>query len=110
MKFSRREFFVAWILPSRRQQETANFEVLEVFKTETGPSALLVHHASPDARSSIAEWLRKSDGSPVRLRKPDGITFTGRIFRVKMCFGRGLILTDDTPTVRVKDTLRIDER
>ncbi len=39
---------------------------------------------------------------------PDGTRLGGRIFRVSMCFGRGLILTCESTTVRARDVLSID--
>ena len=58
-------------------------EVLEVFKSGTGPSALLVHHAGPEWRQDFSKWLHEFEGASIRLRTPAGASAGGRIFRVK---------------------------
>ena len=72
-----------------------------------GPSAFLVHHASEAARTTFGEWLRAHDGARIACRLRNGITVEGRIFRVRMCFGRGLILARAPVAVGPKDVVII---
>ena len=81
---------------------------MEVFSSSDGPSACLVHHASEDTRIEFGEWLRSNNGANIALRLRDGTAVNGRIFRVSMCFGRGLILTRVPIAVRSKEVLKIN--
>ena len=80
---------------------------MEVFAAANGPAALLVHHADEATRETFAQWLRTHSGAQVVCTLPDGKSVSGGIFRVSMCFGRGLILLRETAAVRAKDILRI---
>ena len=81
---------------------------MEVFLDPTGPSALLVHHATASGRSDFGAWLRSHSGNSIICTLPDGRRISARIFRVNGCFGRGLILARDIIDVRAKDVLSID--
>ena len=107
MNFSRREFLVMWMRPQKPATGMI-VEVLEVFQSRTGPCALLVHHGRPELREDFSAWLHRSDGTQIGLRTSDGTVASGRIFRVKMCFGRGLLLMPSAVNVRVKDKLQIE--
>jgi hypothetical protein len=89
------------------RSSSAEVEVIEVFSASDGPSALLVHHASEGSRSTFGEWLRAHDGAGITCRLRDGTMVAGRIFRMKMCFGRGLILTLAPVTARAKDRMSL---
>jgi hypothetical protein len=107
MSINRREFLVSW-MAQRRSTQGITVEVLEVFNDNKGPSGLLVHHDSAELRQAFAAWLQGSDGMQIRLRTSNGAAFSGRIFRVRMCFGRGLVLVPTAVGVRIKDKIRID--
>jgi hypothetical protein len=77
-------------------------------KEANGPSGLLVHQSGPDSREAFSAWLHSSDGQLVRLRTPEGAAYTGRIFRVKMCFGRGLLLVSAVLNIRTKDKVQVE--
>jgi hypothetical protein len=81
---------------------------MEAFQDPSGPSALLVHHATASGRSDFGSWLRSHSGASIICTLPDGRRVAGRIFRLNGCFGRGLILTRDIIDVRPKDVLNID--
>jgi hypothetical protein len=103
---SRREFFLGWLVQGR--PPGVEVEVIEVFSASEGPSAFLVHHASESGRIAFGEWLRAHDGVAISFRSRTGTAFNGRIFRVRMCFGRGLILTRAPVIIRVKDRVMIN--
>ena len=102
---NRRQFFLTWIVQGR--STSLEVEVIEVFSASDGPSGLLVHHASEAARTAFGEWLRAHDGARIACRFRSGTTIDGRIFRVRMCFGRGLILTRTSVAIHPKDVLTI---
>jgi hypothetical protein len=104
----RRQFLSLWMMPQTTRSRFVEVEVMEIFSTSDGPSALLVHHASEAARNTFSDWLRAKDGSPVVCQTRDGLTIDGRIFRVKMCFGRGLILIRVPIALRPKDILTVN--
>ena len=106
VSISRREFLLGWTLQSR--SNSVEVEVMEAFAASDGPSAFLVHHANEAARNAFAAWLRAHDGTRINCRLPDGTTSDGYIFRVKMCFGRGLVLTRAPIAIRPKDRLSIN--
>src|SRR5262245_22053444 len=103
---TRRQFFLGWILQAK--SVPLQIQVIEVFSTPGGPSAFLVHHASNATRTVLAEWLRRNSGAAVVCRLSNGTEIHGRIFRVGMCFGRGLILTTEAVPIRAKDVLIIE--
>ena len=96
---------LAWMFQNR--SPSVEVEVMEAFATSDGPSAFLVHHASEAARTTFGEWLRAHDGARIACRLRNGITVEGRIFRVRMCFGRGLILARAPVAVGPKDVVII---
>ena len=102
----RREFLLAWIFQNR--SASVEVEVMEVFSTSDGPSAFLVHHASEAARNAFGEWLRANDGTRIACRLRNGTIVDGQIFRVRICFGRGLIVTRAPVAIRQKDVVIIN--
>src|SRR5437763_1068767 len=102
---NRREFFSTWIFQNR--SASVEVEVMEVFSSSEGPSALLVHHGSEAARNTFAEWLHSKHGTNVVCQSRNGLKIDGRIFRVRMCFGRGLILMRVPVALHPKDVLTI---
>ena len=107
----RREFLIGTAMSSAlaKPQKTLEVEVMEVFSTRAGPSALLVHHADEGTREAFATWLRSNSGRQITCESRSKTSFSARIFRVSPCFGRGLILSS-TPVVGVaaKDLLRFN--
>jgi hypothetical protein len=90
----RREFMMGGALaPSLPAlQNLVEVEVMEVFSSSSGPSALLVHHADEATRENFANWLRQNSGKQIVCTLQPRAETAGRIFRVSLCFGRGLIL------------------
>jgi hypothetical protein len=102
---NRREFLFSWTV--RQSKAGLSLEVIEVFSSPEGSSALLVHHANEATRNAFSAWLRANDGKEVLCRGRDGFQIKGHIFRMRLCFGRGLVLTTSTVAVRLKDVLTI---
>jgi hypothetical protein len=100
---NRREFLFGWPLLAPQQSETLQVEVMEVFAASSGSSALLVHHADEATREDFSVWLRANSGAQVVCVLPNGTNVVARIFRVSLCFGRGLILLREPASVRAKD-------
>lgn len=106
MRISRRQFLLGWTVPQR--SGSVEVEVMEVFVGPDAPSAFLIHHANEPARNTFGDWLRAHDGANIVCHLPDGTAADGHIFRVKMCFGRGLVLTRAPIAIRAKDRVIIN--
>jgi hypothetical protein len=106
MTLNRRAFF---LLISPRPMETVSIPVavLETFTRDQTPSAILVHHSENANRDKFADWLRTNPKAYVRVRDRSGTEADGVIFRVRMCFGRGLIVLDGRLQVREGDVLTL---
>jgi hypothetical protein len=102
---NRRQFFSLLLV---RPQTTTTFRVavLEAFETGTS-TALLVHHDNPNTQAAFAAWLRAHPMASIRLRTNTGREFRGTIFRVRMCFGRGLILLNEQIQIRETEFLTV---
>jgi hypothetical protein len=106
MTFNRRVFFSLFFRPSF-QPTSVSIRVLETFSGNQAPSAILVNHADESNRNSFAQWLRANPRASIRVRDRSGQVAGATIFRVRKCFGRGLILLDDRVQVRDGDVLTI---
>ena len=109
----RREFLIGGAMSSAlvKPQNTLEVEVMEIFSSSSGPSALLVHHADEATRETFSTWLRNNSGRQIGFQHRGKTPAVARIFRVSLCFGRGLILVN-TPTaeIRPKDVLSVHLR
>ena len=106
----RRAFLFGGLLASTSPglQATPDVRVMEVFSSANGPSALLVHHADEATRDAFANWLRNNSGRQVTCELRESTRFAGRIFRMRLCFGRGLILfSRPVNGVQPNDILRL---
>jgi hypothetical protein len=106
MKVTRRAF-IATLLVSPRTAENVRVAVLEVFALKGSAMAALVRHAAPEERDSFAEWLRAHPRSAVNVQGKSGQESTATCFRVRMCFGRGLLLFDRQLSIKEGDTLTL---
>ena len=68
-------------------------------------SAVLVNHADAAERDQFARWLQAHPRSAVKIRNKAGQETAATIFRVRMCFGRGLLLLNQPITVREGEVL-----
>ena len=91
MILSRRTLF-SLLLWRPTQTVPLSVKVLETFTRGQMPTAILVHHADEATRDAFARWLQAHPNSEIRVRNSAGDETDASIFRVRMCFGRGLIL------------------
>ena len=106
MTISRR-LFISFLLAPTIQAEEVRASVLEIFEIDGAVKAILVNQARPDQRDVFAGWLRSHAQSRIRIQTTNGDEYPASIFRVRMCFGRGLIILDQPIKVRERDTLAI---
>jgi hypothetical protein len=107
MNINRRLFF-SLLLLRPRQSISLRVGVLETFTMNEKVSAVLVNHADPSERDRFARWLQAHPKSAVRIRNMVGQETAAKIFRVRMCFGRGLILLNQPIAVREGEVLTIN--
>ena len=106
MNINRRAFF-SLLLAQPAQATSLRVAVLETFDIGESSAAVLVHHAEVATRDVFAHWLQSHPKSAVRVRGKTGEEVAGTVFRVRMCFGRGLILLQRPIQVRERDVLTI---
>jgi hypothetical protein len=87
-----RRTFLSLLLWQPAQTTSIPVKVLETFSRGQAPLAILVHHADEATRDTFARWLQTHPRSEIRVRNSSGDETDATIFRVRMCFGRGLIL------------------
>jgi hypothetical protein len=107
MNLNRRMFFSSLLLAKRPQPPALRVSVLEVFQSETAADAFLVHHANEATREIFASSLQAHPTADVRIRTDDGREVRGTLFRVRMCFGRGLILLKNPLQIKERDVLTV---
>ena len=107
MKLNRRTFLAALLLAKPRRIASLEVEVLETFGLDERSVAILVHHSDPKSREQFAKWLQSNPKTTVQVRTNDGFVTPASVFRVRMCFGRGLILLSKPIPVRERDVLTI---
>jgi hypothetical protein len=108
MNISRRQFLTLPFAPRIRRQESVFLvAVLEVFDGGGLQMALLVHHADPQTRKNFAQWLRMHPKASIRLRDRTGHESNGLIFRVRLCFGRGLIVLSSPLQLKEREVVTI---
>jgi len=106
MTMTRRVFF-STILARPAQSPALRVVVLETFAVDGQSMALLVHHAEPIEREPFAKWLQAHSQFRVRVRITTGHDIGATIFRVRMCFGRGLIVLERSAQIRERDILSV---
>jgi hypothetical protein len=107
MNLNRRMFFSSLLLARRPQPPALRVAVLEVFPSRTAAGALLVHHATEATREIFANSLQAHRISDVQIRTDNGREVQGTLFRVRMCFGRGLILLKNPLEVTEREILTV---
>lgn len=106
MNVSRRLFF-SLLLVRPGQSVSLRVAVLETFAINDKVAAILVNHAEPSERDQFARWLQAHPQSSIRIRMKAEPETEATIFRVRMCFGRGLILLSKPIKIREGDVLTI---
>jgi hypothetical protein len=107
MTIDRRVFFAALVFARAAQTTSHRVAVLETFGTDRAVVAVLVHHSEPATRDRFAQWLQTHPKHPIRLRTKTGEEVAATIFRVRMCFGRGLILLEKPMPILESDLLTV---
>ncbi len=90
------------VFPSARAQEPPPgpppppalvCSTLEVKTAERlGMALVIFHQANKSDGARLGELLKQSDGVSVEFETSDGRTHTATVFRLGMCFGRGLLV------------------
>jgi len=106
MIFNRRAFF-SLLLARPAETTPLQVAVLEKFEMDTGSSAVLVHHANAATRDAFAVWLQSHPKAAVRVRTINGQEVLATVFRVRMCFGRGLIFFEKSVQIKERDILTL---
>ena len=96
-------------------------EVLEVsdeYRGEAGARAgakelspiryLIIRHKNAADRSRFSEWLHNESGSVVMFTISDGTRRRGVLRRLRMCFGRGLLIFAGAVTLKERDTIVVE--
>jgi hypothetical protein len=106
VKLNRRSFLLFLLAPA---QVTTSLQVavLETFIIGNSACAVVVHHADPASRDAFGDWMRSHSKSAVRVRTQEGNEENAIVFRVRTCFGRGLILLDRPMQIHERDVLTI---
>lgn len=76
-------------------------------------TTVVFHQGEAARRGRVGAWLRKHDGAVVEFETPDGQWHPASVFRLKSCFGRGLLVFS-ADTARLEDgstfVLRLPEK
>jgi hypothetical protein len=107
MKLSRRVFLSTLLLAKPARITLLKVEVLETFDLAGRSVAFLVHHADAASRQNFATWLQNNPNSTARIRTGAGFETQASVFRVRMCFGRALILPREPMQTRRGEALTL---
>ena len=107
MKLTRRAFFCALLLTKPASVTSLKVEVLETFDDNGKSLAVLVHHADAASRQTFAAWLQTNPKSTARIRTAAGLETQTSVFRVRMCFGRALIIPQEPLQTRRGELLTL---
>jgi hypothetical protein len=108
MKLTRRIFFAALLFVPAKQTKSLEAAVLETFDMDGRTVAILVNHGRPSIREEFAMWLRSRPRAIVRVRTPSGVETTAFMFRVRMCFGRALMILREPTQIREGDRVFVE--
>jgi hypothetical protein len=106
MKLNRRVFISLAVIPWQRGPSIP-VEVLETFNDGGSTLALLVHHADPANRQQFSEWIHGHSPANIRIRTAAGQETPAKIFRMRMCFGRALILLNSAIQIGEHERLTV---
>jgi len=102
-----RRKFLSLLIAQRLQPSLPHLLVIEAFSGNGGCIAVLVHHPDSASRDLCALWLRSRVNAAIRVRLAGGEEMSATVFRVRMCFGRGLVIFDKPVPIREGDMLTI---
>ena len=69
---------------------------------------VIVRHKNSDDRERLSAWLRTHSGAEVTFSAADGRPHRGVLRRLRMCFGRGLLIFTDPVNLKEGETIIID--
>jgi len=79
--------------PAASLQQSVNCRALEVFVApEPGATAVLFHQRDKAEGPKVGEFISAHSGERVEFETADGKHHLATMFRMKSCFGRGLLL------------------
>ena len=107
MKLNRRIFLFALLFAKPSRLASHEVEVLETFELDGRSVAFLAHHSNAAAREDFATWLRNNPKTTARVRTRAGLETRATVFRVRMCFGRALILPEEPMQMRQGELLTL---
>lgn len=107
MKMHRRVFFSALLFAAPRQRAVVEVSVMEAFNVAGRTVAVLAHHVDEAHRDQFAKWLRGPLPSTVRLQTADDRETSAFVFRVRLCFGRALLILRDPVRIREGDIFKV---
>jgi len=103
-----RRIFLSSLLFSKPATVTSlQVAVLETFDLNGKSFGMLVHHADNASRQDFATWLQNNPKSTTRIRTRTGFQTQAVVFRVRMCFGRALIIPQEPLQTRRGELLTL---
>jgi hypothetical protein len=115
-------FLVGLLSADASQGQTQNptkldCRVLEVSGTYRGSEKELsqvhyaiVHHKNAADRQRFSQLLKTESGSDVMFTRDDGRSYRGALRRLRMCFGRGLLVFTGAVELREGEVLTLEFR
>jgi hypothetical protein len=104
--------FVVRIDAQSSNQLTLTCEVLEVSNEYLGDQKelgainyLVIRHKNAEDQKRFSEWLKRHSGAGVTFATPDGVSHRGVVRRLKVCFGRGLLIFVGPVNVKERDSI-----
>jgi hypothetical protein len=104
---NRRIFLSSLLFSKPATAKSLQVAVLETFDLNGKSFAMLVHHADAASRQDFATWLQNNPKSTTTLRTRTGFQTQAVVFRVRMCFGRALIIPQEPLQTRRGELLTL---
>jgi len=104
---NRRIFLSSLLFSKPATAKSLQVAVLETFDLNGKSFGMLVHHADATSRQDFATWLQNNPKSTTRIRTRTGFQTQAVVFRVRMCFGRALIIPQEPLQTRRGELLTL---
>jgi len=105
---NRRIFLSSLLFSKPATAKSLQVAVLETFDLNGKSFGMLVHHADAASRQDFATWLQNNPKSTTRIRTRTGLQTQAVVFRVRMCFGRALIVLHEPLQIQERDRLLVE--
>ena len=66
---------------------------------------LIIRHKNAEDQKKFSDWLKGHNGAGVTFTTPDGVRHHGVVRRLKVCFGRGLLIFTEPVSVKERDSI-----